>query len=129
MYNRTDFITVIQELESKDDSLMWKTLQGKNLPMCDRRVAQLVQLKILVPIRQGSNCTWFDENHVDRYIECTRLRKQGFKVNQIASHFGGGINCDNIDMTQYQNRKLSNEDKKQILDTIEQLTKLLKDNL
>ena len=129
MYNRENFITVIQELESKDDSLMWKTLQGKSLPMCDRRVAQLVQLKILIPIRRGSNVTWFDETHIDRYIECTRLRKKGFKVNQIASHFGGGINVDDIDMTQYKNKQLTNEDKIKILDTIDQLTKLLKDNL
>lgn len=129
MYNKKQFIRVIQELESCDNSLMWKTSKGKQLPMCDRRVAQLVQLKILVPIRQGSNVTYFNESHIERYLDCTKLKNKGFKIPQIASHYAGVINAKNIDMTQYQNRKLTNEDKKRIIDTIEQLTKLLKKDL
>ena len=85
MYNKKQFIRVIQELESCDNSLMWKTSKGKQLPMCDRRVAQLVQLKILVPIRQGSNVTYFNESHIERYLDCTKLKNKGFKIPQIAS--------------------------------------------
>ena len=106
-----------------------ENIKGKHLPMCDRRVAQLVQLKILVPIRQGSNVTYFNESHIDRYLDCTKLKNKGFKIPQIASHYAGVINAKNIDMTQYQNRKLTNEDKKRIIETIEQLTKLLKKDL
>ena len=92
MYNKKQFIRVIQELESCDNSLMWKTSKGKQLPMCDRRVAQLVQLKILVPIRQGSNVTYFNESHIERYLDCTKLKNKGFKIPQIASHFKGLFN-------------------------------------
>lgn len=133
MYNRKQFINKIQDLESIDKTLLWngKIHKGviRKLPITDRRLAQLIELKILVPIRKGSNCTYFNDSHIERYKECTKLKNKGFKIPQIASHFGGVVNANNIDMTQYQNKQLTNDDKKRIIETIEQLTKLLKDNI
>ena len=48
---------------------------------------------------------------------------------QIASHFKGQFNINTIDLSQYASRKLNTEDKKRIIDTINELTKLLKDNI
>ena len=133
MYNRKQFIKEIKNLESNDESLVWngKIHLGviRKLPFNNRRLTQLIELKILVPIRQGSNCSYFNETHIERYLECTKLKNKGFKIPQIASHFNGVVNANNIDMTQYQNRNLTTQDKKRIIETIQQLTKLLKDNL
>ena len=133
MYNRKQFIKEIKNLESNDESLLWdsKIHRGviRKLPITNRRLTHLIELKILIPIRKGSNCSYFNNSHIERYKECTKLKNKGFKIPQIASHYAGVINAKNIDMTQYQNRKLTNEDKKRIIDTIEQLTKLLKKDL
>ena len=133
MYNRKQFINKIQDLESINKTLLWngKIHKGvsRKLPFTDRRLAQLIELKILNPIRKGSNCTYFNDSHIERYKECTKLKNKGFKIPQIASHFNGVINANNIDMTQYQNKQLTTQDKKRIIETIEQLTKLLKDNI
>jgi hypothetical protein len=41
----------------------------------------------------------------------------------------GKISINKIDLTDFENRHLTNEDKIKILNTIEQLTRLLKENL
>ena len=133
MYNRKQFFKEIKNLESNDESLLWdsKIHRGviRKLPITNRRLTHLIELKILIPIRKGSNCSYFNNSHIERYKECTKLKNKGFKIPQIASHFNGVINANNVDMTQYQNKQLTTQDKKRIIETIEQLTKLLKDNI
>ena len=133
MYNRKQFIKEIKNLESNDESLLWdsKIHRGviRKLPITNRRLTHLIELKILIPIRKGSNCSYFNNSHIERYLECTELKNKGFKIPQIASHFKGLFNLNTIDLSQYASRKLNTEDKKRIIDTINELTKLLKDNI
>ena len=133
MYNRKQFIKEIKNLESNDESLLWdsKIHRGviRKLPITNRRLTHLIELKILIPIRKGSNCSYFNNSHIKRYKECTKLKNKGFKIPQIASHFKGLFNINTIDLSQYASRKLNTEDKKRIIDTINELTKLLKDNI
>ena len=48
---------------------------------------------------------------------------------QLQSHFKGMFSINKIDLSQFENRELTKDDKVKILDTIDKLTKLLKDNL
>jgi hypothetical protein len=136
MYTKKQFLNKLLNLESKDNTFMWKTNHNKNLPCNDRRITELIRLKILIPIRkrtrcrkEGFNSSYFDNSHIERYLECTELKNKGFKIPQIASHFKGLFNLNTIDLSQYASRKLNTEDKKRIIDTINELTKLLKDNI
>ena len=130
MYNRTDFITVIQELESKDKSILWNCKRTKkDIPCNSRRIQQFSDLGIMNPITWIGKNSMYDETSIDRYIEISRLHKQGFTLPQLQSHFHGKVSINKIDLSDFENRHLTNEDKTKILNTIEQLTKLLKDNL
>lgn len=133
MYNRTELLTVINEIEKKDKSILWKSKQyktrGKSLPCNYRRLQQLTDIGILNPITFIKKHSMYDETSIDRYIEISRLHKQGFTLPQLQSHFRGKVSINKIDLSDFENRHLTNEDKTKILNTIEQLTKLLKDNL
>jgi hypothetical protein len=130
MYTRTDFITVIQELESKDKSILWNCKRTKKaIPCNSRRIQQFSDLGIMNPITKIGKNSMYDETSIDRYIEISRLHKQGFTLPQLQSHFNGKISINKIDLTDFENRHLTNEDKIKILNTIEQLTRLLKQNL
>ena len=133
MYTRTELLTVINEIEKKDKSILWKSKQyktkGQSLPCNYRRLQQLTDIGIMTPITWIGKNSMYDETSIDRYIEISRLHKKGFTLPQLQSHFGGILSIDSIDLSQFENRQLTNEDKTKILNTIEQLTKLLKDNL
>jgi hypothetical protein len=94
-----------------------------------RRIQQLNDIGILTPITFIKKSSMYDETSIDRYIEISRLHKKGFTLPQLQSHFKGILSIDSIDLSQFENRQLTNEDKTKILNTIDQLTKLLKDNL
>ena len=55
--------------------------------------------------------------------------KGSFTLPQLQNHFGGNVSINKIDLTDFENRDLTNEDKIKILNTIDQLTKLLKQSL
>tara|TARA_R100000234_G_C4943800_1_gene154124 strand:- start:326 stop:727 length:402 start_codon:yes stop_codon:yes gene_type:complete len=133
MYNRIELLTVINEIEKKDESIVWKSknhkTRGKKIPCNMRRIQQLNDIGILTPITFIKKSSMYDETSIDRYIEISRLHKKGFTLPQLQSHFKGTLSIDKIDLSQFENRQLTNEDKVKILNTIDQLTKLLKDNL
>ena len=130
MYNRNELLTVIKEIEKKDKSIFWKCKRTKkNIPCNARRIQQFNDLGIMTPISWHGKNSMYDETSIDRYIEISRLHKKGFTLPQLQSHFKGILSIDSIDLSQFENRHLTNEDKTKILNTIEQLTKLLKDNL
>jgi predicted GTPase len=133
MYNRKELLTVINEIEKKDKSILWKSKQhktkGQSLKCTYRRLQQLTDIEILNPITFVKQHSMYDETSVDRYIEISRLHKQGFTLPQLQNHFKGKVSINKIDLSDFEDRQLTKEDKTKILNTIEQLTKLLKDNL
>ena len=56
MYTKKQFLNKLLNLESKDNSFMWKTNHNKDLPCNDRRITELIRLKILIPIRKRTRC-------------------------------------------------------------------------
>jgi hypothetical protein len=130
MYNRTELLTVINEIEKKDKSILWNSKNTKkDIPCNARRIQQFNDLGIMTPIAWHGKNSMYDETSIDRYIEITRLHKKGFSMPQLQSHFKGMFSVNNIDLSQFENRELTKDDKVKILDTIDKLTKLLKDNL
>ena len=130
MYNRQQLLKVINNLEKTDKSILWNCRKTKkDIPCNARRIQQFSDLGIMNPVSwQGKN-SMYNDSSINRYIEISKLHKKGFTLPQLQSHFKGMLSIDKIDLSQFQNRFLTNDDKKRIIDTINELTKLLKDNI
>ena len=129
MYTRKELLKKINELELNDKSLIWYSKKDqKFIPCTLRRLQDLQNKKLLQSIRYNGVSTIYDQSSIDRYIEITNFRKDGFKLCQLKTYLNNS-NISEIEIDKFKDKKLSNSDKNEILNLIDKLTNILRDNI